>query len=54
MTDSKRDELPDPKSEGYWFVRGKTAAGRRLYIAWVEHLGGRYPVHAHAIGRRGR
>jgi hypothetical protein len=35
-------------------VRGRTAAGRRLLIAWVEYRNGRYPVHAHVIGRRGK
>jgi hypothetical protein len=54
MTDSRREESPDPKREGYWLVRRQTAAGRRLFVAWVEYLNGRYPVHAHVIGRRGR
>ncbi len=54
MTDSKREEVPDPKREGYWLVRGRTASGRRLFVAWVEYRNGRYPVHAYVIGRRGR
>jgi hypothetical protein len=54
MTDSAREEVADPKREGYWLVRGRTARGRRLFVAWVEYRNGRYPVHAHAIGRRGR
>lgn len=54
MTDPRRDEAPDPKRSGYWLVRGRTTAGRRLLVAWVEIHDGRYPVHAHAIGRRGR
>jgi hypothetical protein len=54
MTDSKRDEAPDPKRAGYWLVRGHTNTGRRLLVAWVEYRGGRYPVHAHALGRRGK
>ena len=54
MTDPNREELPDLKRDGYWLLRGRTATGRRVFIAWVEHLGGRYPVHAHGIGRRGR
>jgi len=54
MTDPSREEAPDRKRDGYWLVRGKTSAGRRLLVAWVEFRGGRYPVHAHAIGRRGR
>jgi hypothetical protein len=54
MTDIEREEAPDPKRAGYWLVRGRTAAGRRLFVAWVEYGDGRYPVHAHVIGRRGR
>lgn len=54
MTDPNREEVPDPGHPGYWLVRGRTSVGRLLYVAWVEHLDGRYPVHAHAIGRRGR
>ena len=54
MTDSTREEVPDRKREGYWLVRGRTAAGRRLLVAWVEYRKGRYPVHAHVIGRRGK
>ena len=54
MTDPNRKESPDPKRKGYGLVRGRTAAGRLLLVAWVEFRGGRYPVHAHAIGRRGR
>jgi hypothetical protein len=54
MTDRERDEYPDPKRTGFWLVRGRTLAGRQLLIAWVEHLDGRYPVHAHAVGRHGR
>ena len=54
MTDPNRQEIPDPKREGYGLVQGRTSAGRRLLVAWVEFRGGRYPVHAHAIGRRGR
>lgn len=37
MTDTKREEVPDPKREGYWLVRGRTADGRRLFVAWVEY-----------------
>lgn len=54
MIDVKREEAPDPKRDGYWLVRGRTAAGRRLLVAWVEYRSGRYPVHARVIGRRGR
>jgi len=54
MTDSRREEVPDPKRTGYWLVRGRTAAGRRLFVAWVEHRIGRYPVHVHVTGRHGR
>jgi hypothetical protein len=54
MTDARREEAPDPKRGGYWLVRGRTAAGRRLFVACVEYGDGRYPVHAHVIGRRGR
>jgi len=54
MTDSTREEVPDPRREGYWLVSGQTAAGLRLIVAWVEYRDGRYPVHAHVIGRRGR
>ena len=54
MTDPEREEVPDPRREGYWLVRGRTVAGRGLIIAWVEFRDGRYPVHAHVIGRRGR
>ena len=51
MTDSTREEVPDPKRGGHWLVRGRTAVGRRLLVAWVEYRNGRYPVHAHVIGR---
>ena len=54
MTDPGRAEAPDPKRVGYQLVQGRTSAGRRLLVAWVEFRHGRYPVHAHAIGRRGR
>jgi hypothetical protein len=54
MTDTEREEAPDPKRQGYWLVRGRTDAGRRLFVAWVEYRNRRYPVHAHVIGRRGR
>ena len=54
MTDATRTEAPDPKRKGYTLVRGRTAAGRRLLVAWVEYGDGRYPVHAHVTGRRGR
>jgi hypothetical protein len=54
MTDRERHEQPDPKRMGYWLVRGRTLGGRQLLVAWVEHRGGRYPVHVHALGRRAR
>lgn len=54
MTDPGRDEQLDSKRKGYWLVRGRTRGGRQLLVAWVEHRGGRYPVHVHAVGRRGR
>lgn len=41
MTDSTRDEALDPNREGYWLVRGRTAAGRRLFVAHVIGRGGR-------------
>lgn len=42
MNDPKREEAAYVKREGYWVVRGRTLAD------------GKYPVHAHVIGRRGR
>lgn len=54
MNDPEREEAAYAKREGYWIVRGRTSLGRRIYVAWVDHANGRYPVHAHVIGRRGR
>lgn len=54
LADKEREEAPDSRRPGYWLVSGRTSAGRRLLVAWVEFRHGRYPVHAHAIGRRGR
>jgi len=51
MTDAVREEAPHPRRTGLWVVKGRTAAGRLLYVAWVEIPQGRYPVHAHAMGR---
>ncbi|HKV87001.1 MAG TPA: hypothetical protein VJT78_03290 [Candidatus Dormibacteraeota bacterium] len=54
MNDPSREEAFHPKRRTNQIVRGQTPAGRRLYVVWVEHRGGRYPIHAHQIGRRGR
>jgi len=54
MTDPVREEAPHPRRPGLWVTKGRTAAGRLLYVAWVEISRGRYPVHAHAMGRRRR
>ena len=54
MNDPDRDDEPDPKREPVRVLRGRTNAGRLLYVAYIPVPAGRYPVHAHAIGRRGR
>jgi len=54
MTDPTREEARHPNRTDVWVTKGRTAAGRLLYVAWVEIPQGRYPVHAHAIGRHRR
>ena len=54
MTDPDRVDEPDPQREPVRVLRGRTRAGRLLYVAYVPLSSGRYPVHAHAIGRRER
>ncbi|MHB1500355.1 MAG: hypothetical protein ACYCYK_04175 [Candidatus Dormibacteria bacterium] len=54
MTDLDRVDEPDPRREPIQVLRGHTRAGRLLYVAYAPLSSGRYPVHAHAIGRRGR
>ena len=54
MNHPDRDDEPDPKREPFRVLRGRTHAGRLLYVAYIPVPAGRYPVHAHAIGRRGR
>ncbi len=36
----------------YHVVIGATAEGRPLVVVWIDHLGGRFPVHARPAGRR--
>jgi len=31
---------------------GRTRAGRRLLVAWIEQPEGKYPIHARQAGRR--
>ncbi len=52
--DPDRDDEPAPKREPVRVLRGRTHAGRLLYVAHIPVPAGRYPVHAHAIWRRGR
>ena len=53
MTDPTREEVPDPKRDGLAGERPNWCWSA-LLVAWVEYRSGRYPVHAHVIGRRGR
>ena len=54
MTDPTREEARHPSRAAVWVTKGRTAADRLLYVAWVEIPQGRYPVHPHAIGRHRR
>lgn len=36
----------------YSTVVGSTLKGRLLVVVWVDHPGGRFPVHARQAGRR--
>jgi uncharacterized protein YidB (DUF937 family) len=36
----------------YHEVLGLTRAGRLLFVVWVHHPDGRYPVHARRAGRK--
>ena len=51
LTDDKRLEIHQPERDAYLAI-GRTRSGRWLVVAWVDHPGGRYPIHARAAGRR--
>ena len=51
MNDPKRIETRDP-AHNSTVVVGRTAAGRLLVVAWVNHRDGRLPVHFRPAGRR--
>jgi hypothetical protein len=36
----------------YHDVVGQTKGGRVLFVVWVDHPMGRYPIHARQAGRR--
>lgn len=53
MRDPRRIEATVQRPDGtYGTVLGRTAAGRVLFVAYVDRHGGRYPVHARQAGRK--
>lgn len=40
------------KNVTYHNVIGRTMKGRLLVVVWIDHLSGRFPVHARQAGRR--
>jgi len=53
LSDRDRIESTEITSAvSYYTVVGATRNGRLLVVVWVEHLAGRFPVHARQAGRR--
>ena len=53
MIDAKRIESAEIRGGvSYSTVVGSTLNGRLLVVVWVDHPGGRFPVHARRAGRR--
>jgi hypothetical protein len=54
LWDPRRWEGDRRQRPGGVYVRvvGKTLSGRLIGIAYADHPGGRYPVHAHPAGRK--
>jgi hypothetical protein len=52
MNDASRIESTEVRSGvTYHTIVGATLKGRLLVAAWVDHPGGRFPVHARQAGR---
>jgi IS1 family transposase len=51
MADSYRVTEWSDRRKSYSTL-GRSDAGRWLFIAWVDHLGGRYPIHVRQAGRK--
>jgi hypothetical protein len=53
LTDGRRIEAAEErKGMTYRTVVGATLRGRLLVVVWVDHLRGRFPVHARQVGRQ--
>lgn len=53
LNDPRRIEASEVREDiTYQTVLGLTAKGRLLVGVWVDHLDGRFPVHARQAGRR--
>jgi len=53
MHDPERLEVAIERPDGiYYSVLGVTKRQRLLFLAYVDHAGGRYPVHARQAGRK--
>ncbi len=53
LNDSDRIEASEVrKAVTYRTDIGATLKGRLLVVVWVDHPGGRFPVHARLAGRR--
>lgn len=53
LSDPERIEsAEDRHGVTYHTVVGRTSKGRLLVVVWVDHVAGRFPVHARQAGRR--
>lgn len=53
MSDANRIESAENRGGlSYNTVVGSTLKGRLLVVVWVDHPGGRFPIHARQAGRR--
>jgi len=54
LTSPAREEKPDPEREGLIAVLALTTTGRWVFVVWIEHGGGRYPIHSRYADTRTR
>jgi uncharacterized DUF497 family protein len=53
LHDPRRHEVIEMRDgTTYHDVVGQTKGGRVLFVVWVDHPMGRYPIHARQAGRR--
>jgi hypothetical protein len=53
LNDPQRVESAEERGTvTYHTVIGATRNGRPLVVVWIDHLAGRFPVHARQAGRR--